>query len=32
MTTSSGADMNLMTNTLERKPAETASITDIAEL
>jgi len=31
MTTSSGADMNLMTNTLERKPAETASISDIAE-
>ena len=31
MTTSSGADMNLMTNTLERKPAETASIADIAE-
>ena len=31
MTTNSGADMNLMTNTLERKPAETASITDIAE-
>jgi len=31
MTTSSGVDMNLMTNTLERKPAETASISDIAE-
>jgi DNA-binding MarR family transcriptional regulator len=31
MTTNSGADMNLMTNTLERKPAETASISDIAE-
>jgi DNA-binding MarR family transcriptional regulator len=32
MTTNSGADMNLMTHTLERKPAETASIADIAEL
>lgn len=32
MTTSlRGADMNLMTNTLERKPVETASISDIAE-
>ncbi|MCZ7596297.1 MarR family winged helix-turn-helix transcriptional regulator [Hyphomicrobium sp.] len=31
MTTNSGADMNLMTNTLERKPVETASIADIAE-
>jgi len=32
MTTSlRGADMNLMTNTLERKPVETASIADIAE-
>ena len=31
MTTNSGADMNLMTHTLERKPAETASIADIAE-
>src|SRR6185312_7486470 len=31
MTTNSGADMNLMTNTLERKPVETASISDIAE-
>lgn len=32
MTTSlRGADMNVMTNTLERKPMETASIADIAE-
>jgi DNA-binding MarR family transcriptional regulator len=31
MTTNSGAAMNLMTNTLERKPVETASIADIAE-
>lgn len=32
MTTSlRGADMNVMTNTLERKPVETASISDIAE-
>jgi len=31
MTTNSGADMNVMTNTLERKPVETASIADIAE-
>jgi DNA-binding MarR family transcriptional regulator len=31
MTTNSGAAMNLMTNTLERKPVETASISDIAE-
>jgi DNA-binding MarR family transcriptional regulator len=29
---SAGADMNVMTHTLERKPAETASIADIAEM
>ncbi|MES1180176.1 MAG: MarR family transcriptional regulator, partial [Hyphomicrobium sp.] len=27
-----GADMNVMTHTLERKPVESASIADIAEM